>query len=92
MTDLLAIKKRDSEYLRLKLFLKYGKVAHQKVADDIEKLTGRRISRQYVDQVVRGNIKVPWVRRAIAEIVGEPLDKLFFTPYERLSKQAKEAL
>jgi len=63
---------KNEQKLRIKMVERYGYPSFQKLADEInaQLKSSDHISRQAVDQVVRGTMKTPWIRMAIAEILG----------------------
>lgn len=73
------------EALKSKIFLQYRKFSYQHMAKLIETGSGVKTTRSQVHSVFTGRMVSPRIRKALAELVNEPVEN--FWPKDRRTKK-----
>jgi hypothetical protein len=73
----------EEKLIRSKIFAKYYRVSPTSIAREIQTDSGIPTNPVQVLKVLQGVMKSDWIRKGIAKILSEPVDKLWSDQYRR---------
>jgi len=61
----------------MKIFLRFNRISYTGLAREIEQMSGIPTNRQQVYEIVIGKMKMPRIRTAIADLLGESVENIW---------------